>query len=74
MFEFSENLMYALAVFVASCYLLYHYKHPKMFDDKGNFRKFGLKPGDTVFPYWLVTLVIALASYTYFVTRGVNFV
>lgn len=74
MFEFSDNLMYTLGVFVISSYLLYHYKHPKMFDEKGNFRKFGLHPGDTVFPYWLVTLVIALASYTYFVTRGVKFV
>jgi hypothetical protein len=74
MFEFSENLMYTLAVFVAASYILYTYKHPKMFDEKGDFRRFGLKPGDTVFPYWLVTLVIALASYTFFVTRGVNFV
>ena len=74
MFEFSENLMYTVAVFVGASYLLYNYKHPKMFDEKGNFRKFGLKPGETVFPYWLVTLVIALAAYTFFVTRGVNFV
>lgn len=74
MLEFSDNLMYTLGVFVISSYILYHYKHPKMFDEKGNFRKFGLKPDETVFPYWLVTLVIALASYTYFVTRGVKFV
>jgi hypothetical protein len=74
MFEFSENLLYSIGVFLGICYILYHTKHPKMFDESGNFRKFGLKPHETVFPFWLVTLVVALAFYTYFVTRGVNFV
>ena len=74
MFEFDEKLMYSLGVYVAACYILYQMKHPKMFDEQGNFRSFGLQQGDTVFPFWLVTLVIGLAAYTYFVTRGVSFV
>jgi hypothetical protein len=74
MFEFNEKLLYSLGVYIAACYFLYQMKHPKMFDDKGDFKAFGLQSGETVFPFWLVTLVIGLGSYTYFVTRGVNFV
>jgi len=74
MFEFNDKLLYALGVYLGVCYFLYRMKHPKMFDEQGHFRAFGLHQGETIFPFWLVTLVIGLGAYTYFVTRGVSFV
>jgi len=63
MFEFDESLFTALMIYLVSCYILYTLKHPKMFDEDGNFRSFGLHKDETVFPFWLVTTIIGLFSY-----------
>ena len=63
MFEYDETLIMALFIYFGTCYFLYTLKHPKMFDEQGNFRAFGLDEGDTVFPFWLVTLMIGLLDY-----------
>ena len=34
-----------------------------MFDEKGNFKNFGLNKQETIFPFWLVTTIIGLFSY-----------
>ncbi len=61
--EFDRSFITALFVYFAACAFLSHYKHPKMFDKQGNFKCFGLHADETVFPYWLVTLVIGLSTY-----------
>ena len=63
MFEYDSNLVYAVGIYLASCYGLYLLKHEKMFDDEGNFKTFGLHKNETVFPFWLVTTIIGLFSY-----------
>ena len=63
MFEFDESLFTALMIYLVGCYILYTLKHPKMFDEDGNFRSFGLHKDETVFPFWLVTTIIGLFSY-----------
>ena len=63
MFEFDESLILAIAIYLTSCYILYQVKHKTMFDEKGNFKCFGLQKGETVFPFWLVTTMIGLFSY-----------
>lgn len=63
MFEFDSNLVYAVGIYLASCYVLYEYKHESMFDSEGNFKTFGLHKNETVFPFWLVTTIIGLFSY-----------
>jgi len=65
--DFDKSLMTALAVYFISCYVLYTLKHPKMFDDQGHFKCFGLGPNDTIFPFWLVTTVIGVSAYYGFV-------
>ena len=69
MFDFDETLLYSIAFYLASCYFLYQLKHPKMFDEQGNFKCFGLNQHETVFPYWLVTTMIGLISYYVLVVR-----
>jgi len=63
MFDLDSNLVIAVLLYLGSCYVLYSYKHEKMFDESGNFKCFGLQKGETVFPYWLVTALIGLTSY-----------
>lgn len=69
MFEYNETLFTTLCVYLISCYVLYTMKHPKMFDDQGNFRCFGLHPNETIFPFWLVTTVIGLTTYYVLIVR-----
>jgi len=63
MFDMDEKLIMAILIYLGSCYILYGFKHPKMFDEKGNFKCFGLSKNETVFPFWLVTTMIGLISY-----------
>ena len=74
MFELSKPLSYSLLVLVGSAYLLYQYKHPSMFDERGSFRSFGLQNEQTVVPFWLVITLLSLGSYNFFVTRDIKFV
>lgn len=67
MFDFNETLVTTIFIYLGVCYFLYNLKHPKMFDEQGNFKSFGLNQNETVFPFWLVTTMIGLIVY-YFLT------
>lgn len=70
MFEFDRNLVYAIGIYLTTCYGLYSLKHESMFDENGNFKTFGLHKNETVFPFWLVTTIIGLISYYIMILRG----
>ena len=70
MFEFDEILLTTIIIYLGTCYFLYNLKHPKMFDEKGNFKCFGLNKNETVFPFWLVTTMIGLFTYYLLVIRS----
>ena len=70
MFEFDEILFTTIAIYLGICYFLYNLKHPKMFDEEGNFKCFGLNKNETVFPFWLVTTMIGLFTYYLLVIRS----
>ena len=74
MFEYDESLYIAIFIYLISCYILYTIKHPKMFDEEGHFRCFGLNKTDTIFPFWLVTLMIGLLSYYLLIVRKGEYV
>ena len=63
MFDFDETFLCALFVYLGSCAGIYLLKHPKMFDEHGNFRHFGLHRQETVFPFWLVTTILGITTY-----------
>ena len=62
-FDYNENLFTSLIIFILSAYILYHSKNPYMFDENNQFKHFGLKENQTIFPYWLVISIIGLTSY-----------
>ena len=70
MVDFDSNLFTTIVIYLIACYILYNLKHPKMFDEEGNFKCFGLNKNETVFPYWLVTTLIGLSSYYFLVIRN----
>jgi len=69
MFEFDEILFTTIAIYLGICYFLYNLKHPKMFDEEGNFKCFGLNKNETIFPFWLVTTMIGLFTYYILIIR-----
>ena len=72
MFEFDSNLVMAIFIYLGACYILYNYKPRKIFDERGNFKNFGLNKNETVFPYWLVTTFIGLSSYYFMIIQKNN--
>ena len=69
MFDFNDDLVKAIMIYLGACYFLYQQKHDKMFSENGHFRCFGLHKEETVFPFWLVTTMIGLMSYYILVLR-----
>ena len=63
---FSEEynvIIKTLIIYLIGCYMIFMIKHPKMFDERGNFKKFGLQKHETIYPFWLVTTVIGITTY-----------
>lgn len=61
--EYNDNLIYSAIIYLIICYILYTSKNKYMFTDGGNFKQFGLKPTETIFPFWLVALVLGISVY-----------
>tara|TARA_E500000178_G_scaffold309008_1_gene323028 strand:+ start:896 stop:1141 length:246 start_codon:yes stop_codon:yes gene_type:complete len=70
MLNLDGNIITALIIYLASCYILYNYKHEKMFDENGNFKTFGLGREETIFPFWLITTLIGISCYYFLIIRG----
>ena len=70
MFEIDDTLKTILVIYISICILLYQMKLEIMFDENGTFKQFGTGQGKTIYPYWLVTLVIGLVIYIYMRTNN----
>ena len=71
MLEYNDNLIFTIIVYLIISYVLYNSKNNIMFDNNGKFKKFGLNKDETIFPFWLVSLIIGLFIY-YFRASYVN--
>lgn len=64
MLDLDDNIfLQSLVIYLISCWVLYNLKHEKMFNKDGSFKCFGLRKTETIYPFWLVTLVIGILSY-----------
>ena len=63
MISFDDNLKITLLVFLISCYLIYEKKPDIMFKPNGEFKAFGLKNDQTVFPFHIAVILIAFVTY-----------
>lgn len=72
MFEIDDTLKTIIVIYISICVLLYQMKLDFMFDKDGKFKQFGTGPGKTIYPFWLVTLVIGLMIYVYMRTNNNN--
>ena len=70
MISFDPTMQKTVLVYFLGAYLLYQSKHESMFTKDNKFKQFGVGKEKTVTPFWLVSLVIGLVSYLYFVVRS----
>ena len=68
MFEIDNTLKTILVIYLSICILLYQMKLEIMFTNDGKFKQFGTGQG-TIYPFWLVSLVIGLVIYVYMRTN-----
>lgn len=74
MFDIDSNLQMVLIAFIIINIVVYHYKPGICFDENGNFKDFGSGENKTLFPFWLITLVLSLLVYVYVCVKKDDFV
>ena len=74
MFEIDSKLQTILIIFILINVALYYYKPEICFDNNGNFKQFGSGENKTLFPFWMVTLMISLLIYVYMCVKNDDFV
>tara|TARA_A100001037_G_scaffold299794_1_gene326152 strand:+ start:306 stop:530 length:225 start_codon:yes stop_codon:yes gene_type:complete len=74
MFDIDGKMQKVLMFFIGINALVYYYKPSFCFDDKGNFKDFGVGNKKTIAPFWLVTLTISMLFYLYISVKTDDFV
>jgi hypothetical protein len=74
MFEIDSKLQTVLIIFIIINFGVYYYKPQICFDSNGNLKEFGSGETKTIFPFWLITLVISLLIYVYVCVQKDDFV
>ena len=74
MFEIDSRLQKVLIIYIFINIVVYYYKPTFCFDDKGNFKDFGVGNTKTILPFWLITLTLSLFIYIYMCVRSDDFV
>ena len=55
-------------------YGIYLYKPNIMFNDNNEFKKFGLKRDETIYPFWLVIIISSFMFHYMCLLNGVNYI
>ena len=74
MFDIDEKMQKVLMFFICVNAFVYYYKPQFCFDDKGNFKDFGVGDDKTIIPFWLLTLTISMLFYLYISVKTDDFV
>jgi hypothetical protein len=74
MIEIDNAIKYTLFFFIIISYILFIIKPKCMFDENNNFKHFGLNNKETIFPFWLVNIIIALFIYLLIILNKDNFI
>ena len=72
--KFDDNSKMTLIGFVAICFAIYYMKPPFMFHNDNSFKQFGLTRDKTIYPFWLVTLIIGIIIYLCIIIRNNDYI
>lgn len=74
MFKIDSILQTTLLLYIIICVFIYQMKPYFMFHEDGQFKQFGVGKHKTIYPFWLVTLIIGIMIYLYFHIQQDEFV
>jgi len=74
MFEIDNITKCSILFYIIATCILYFIKPICMFDNEGKFKNFGLDKGETIFPFWLVSIIIGLFIYLLIILNNDNFI
>lgn len=74
MFKIDSILQTTLLLYIIISVFIYQMKPPVMFHEDGQFKQFGVGKDKTIYPFWLVTLIIGILIYLYFHIQTDEFV
>ena len=67
--KFDDNIKMAIIIFGIFSFGLYYFKPQFAFHPDGSFKQFGLNKDQTIYPFWLVVLIIGIVSYLCIVVK-----
>ena len=65
MTEMNNKLRLSILAILLSAYFIHEMKFPCFYDERGNFKQFGLNANETILPLWLALGLIGLFVYNY---------
>jgi hypothetical protein len=74
MFKIDSILQTTILLYIIICIFIYQIKPSFMFHKDGEFKQFGVGKDKTIYPFWLVTLIIGILIYLYFHIQSDEFV
>ncbi len=72
--KFDNNIKLSLILYVIICFALYYIKPRFIFDNQGNFKQFGLTRDKTIYPFWLICLVLGIIIYLLIIIKNNEFI
>ena len=72
--KFDNNIKLSLILYVIICFALYYIKPQFIFDNQGDFKQFGLTRDKTIYPFWLICLVLGIIVYLLIIIKNNEFI
>ena len=67
--NFDDNIKLAIILFGIFSFGLYYLKPSVAFNEDGTFKQFGVNKEQTIYPFWLITLIVGILIYLIIVIR-----
>jgi len=72
--EVDETIKTMIVINMVIFFISYNLKHEYFYDKQGDLKQFGTGDTKTVFPLWLVVLLLNIVIYVYFISSTNDFV
>ena len=72
--DIDRNVFITIVFIVLLSVILYVKKPDIMFNSDGEFKQFGSGEGQTLYPIWLVVMILSIILYTILISRSNKFI
>ena len=72
--KFTNDIKMVIISYVIICFGLYALRPSFMFKEDNSFKQFGLTHDKTIYPFWLVTLLIGIIIYLCIIVKNNDYI